>query len=129
MNKSRPFKARAGDRMNPVVREALDYANKTPELLSLLYDMDLMPEQVEEKTQDWTRMLILIERWRWKSGLTNTPPESIRTPQSTEPLSEKGEMTLPIGMGFSLSPISMEWRNPDAKIPNWINQDDDPQQS
>lgn len=36
------------------------YLNSTPELLSLLYDLDLMPEQLREGTVNWTRMIILI---------------------------------------------------------------------
>ena len=35
------------------------YINDTPELLSLLYDLDLMPEQVAEKSRDYGRMLLL----------------------------------------------------------------------
>lgn len=36
-------------------------AHKAP-IISLLYDMDLMPEQVERGSLDWRRMIVLIER-------------------------------------------------------------------
>lgn len=39
--------------------KARNYRNSTPELLSMLYDLDLMPEQVEEGTLDYKRMLYL----------------------------------------------------------------------
>lgn len=38
---------------------ALAYINSKPALLSLLYDLDLLPEQLEEGSKDWNRMLIL----------------------------------------------------------------------
>lgn len=40
----------------------LAYINDTPELLSLLYDLNLMPEQVEIPSGDCNRM-ILLTRW------------------------------------------------------------------
>lgn len=41
---------------------ALKWANNSPETLSFLYDLDLMPEQLREGSKDWKRMLIIIER-------------------------------------------------------------------
>ena len=35
------------------------FINKTPALISLLYDMNLLPEQLKRDSQDWRRMLIL----------------------------------------------------------------------
>jgi len=43
------------------------YINGTPELLSLLYDLDLMPEQVRPDTQDWFRMLMIASWHKTKS--------------------------------------------------------------
>lgn len=43
------------------VIELKRYINNTPEILSLLYDMDLMPEQVEMFSRDWNRMLMLAQ--------------------------------------------------------------------
>ena len=43
-------------------QELLDYINATPELLSLLYDLDLMPEQLDFPSHDGNRM-ILIAKW------------------------------------------------------------------
>ena len=37
----------------------LAYINSTPELLTLLYDLDLLPEQLKEGTEDWIRMIKL----------------------------------------------------------------------
>ena len=31
------------------MKSALEYINKTPKLLSLLYDLDLLPEQMKDK--------------------------------------------------------------------------------
>lgn len=42
------------------VQEILDYIRTSPpELISLLYDLDLLPEQLEPKTREWGRMLIV----------------------------------------------------------------------
>jgi hypothetical protein len=57
--------------MERVVRPLLRYANETPELLSLLYDMDLMPEQLKERTHDWARMLMLIQAWKNRTQWPN----------------------------------------------------------
>lgn len=46
------------------IKSLLSYANKTPELLSLLYDMDLLPEQLKQGTRDYSRMLMLINTWK-----------------------------------------------------------------
>jgi hypothetical protein len=48
-------------------RETLAYLNKTPELLSLLYDLDLMPEQLVKRSSQWNQMLILSNWHRNKS--------------------------------------------------------------
>lgn len=40
-------------------KRLLRYINATPELLSLLYDMDLMPEQLNRDTRDWHKMIVL----------------------------------------------------------------------
>lgn len=44
---------------HPNVKELLRYINRTPELLSLLYDLDLLPEQLERDSFQWQQMLIL----------------------------------------------------------------------
>jgi hypothetical protein len=46
----------------------LDYINANPDLISLLYDLDLMPEQLEKGTKDWCRMVMLTtwHRERYK---------------------------------------------------------------
>ena len=37
--------------------------NRTPALLSLLYDLDLLPEQLKERTRDYTIMFIIAHLW------------------------------------------------------------------
>jgi hypothetical protein len=53
------------------VRSLLRYVGETPELLSLLYDMDLMPEQLKERTHDWARMLLLAQAWKNRTQWPN----------------------------------------------------------
>lgn len=50
-------KAEAPD--SPAWIELRAYINETPELISLLYDLDLLPEQLEKHTLDFNRMLLL----------------------------------------------------------------------
>lgn len=60
------------DLVEDLAAALVKYANSTPKLLSLLYDMDLMPEEVAERSHDYFRMLVLIEAWRsgssWHGG-------------------------------------------------------------
>lgn len=46
------------------VRELLRYISDTPALLSLLYDIDMLPEQLTEFTKPWGDMLIISEHFR-----------------------------------------------------------------
>jgi hypothetical protein len=52
------------DSLDAMVRPLLLYINKTSELQSLLYDMDLLPEQCEHGSRDWRNMLLLTEAWK-----------------------------------------------------------------
>ncbi len=54
----------ANRRIEPVVQQLLQYVNNTPALLSLLYDLDLMPEQLERGSRDWVRMLMIAKAWK-----------------------------------------------------------------
>ena len=56
--------ARVTDTVDPFVRQLMQYINDTPPLLSLLYDMDFMPEQLEQGSHNWVRMLMLAEAWK-----------------------------------------------------------------
>ena len=47
-------------------KRTLKYINTTPDLLSLLYDLDMLPEQLEQPSFQWTRMMILAEWHRKK---------------------------------------------------------------
>jgi len=44
--------------------EIVNYIHNTPDLHSLLCDIDLMPEQLKRDSHDWRRMLIISERWK-----------------------------------------------------------------
>lgn len=57
--------------MNSTVREdILKYISATTELTSLLYDLDLLPEQHDVGTHDDARMLILANWYRNKHDKT-----------------------------------------------------------
>lgn len=49
-------------------KELISYINNTPELLSLLYDMDLLPEQVKLLSYDldYNRMIVLVSWYKIK---------------------------------------------------------------
>lgn len=40
------------------------YANSRPKLVALLYDVDLLAEQLEVGSRPWLQMLIIIDHWR-----------------------------------------------------------------
>ena len=40
------------------------YVNHNPRLLSLLYDIDMLPEQQEVGSRPWLQMLIIIAAFR-----------------------------------------------------------------
>jgi len=42
---------------------AIKKINENPALLDVLYDMDLLPEQLKRPSKDWRRMLILTAAW------------------------------------------------------------------
>lgn len=47
--------------------ELLRYISETPDLLSLLYDCGLMPEELERDDWNYARMLMIAE---WRKTLT-----------------------------------------------------------
>lgn len=62
-----------------VIRESyceqlLGYINRTPALLSLLYDTDLMPEQLKKGSQDWARMFRVAAAWK---SLSDRHPKTV----------------------------------------------------
>lgn len=44
--------------------EAVAYANENPTILSLLYDMDLLPEQLQEGSYRWGQMINVIAHFK-----------------------------------------------------------------
>jgi hypothetical protein len=61
-----PTEARRRHSLERMVRALLRYINRTPELLSLLYDLDLLPEQLKRDSFQWRQMLILTN-WHHKT--------------------------------------------------------------
>lgn len=52
--------------------ELYAYINKTPELQSLLYDLDLLPEQLKDDTHLWRGMENIVEHFkRFEERLKN----------------------------------------------------------
>jgi len=58
--------ARRRHSLERMVKALLRYINRTPELLSLLYDLDLLPEQLKRDSVQWMQMLILTN-WHHKT--------------------------------------------------------------
>ena len=54
------------ENIEKLTRELNVYITDTPELFSLLYDIDLLPEQVigEPGSLDWRRCYMIAEAWR-----------------------------------------------------------------
>ena len=50
--------------MNDKYQPVLKYISETPELLSVLYDIDFLPEQLEEDSKDWCRMIMIAGAWK-----------------------------------------------------------------
>ena len=44
-------------------KQAVAYANTEPSLLSLLYDLDLMPEQVKPYSKEEWQMMMIVAHW------------------------------------------------------------------
>lgn len=51
-----------------IEKELLAYLNKTPPLASVVYDMDLMPEQLEKGSRDYRRLFMLIDAWKFEES-------------------------------------------------------------
>ena len=50
--------------------ELLSYINDTPRLMSLLYDINLLPEQTMD-SRHWRKTLIIAEQWRANNETLN----------------------------------------------------------
>ena len=56
-------------------KKSCSYANETPELISLLYDLDLMPEQIISNGAK-SRLILIVEHFRvFKSRANVTPTD------------------------------------------------------
>lgn len=51
-----------GGKLTEADKEVMSQINGTPRLLSLLWDMDLMPEQLEVGGAGWKRMLEVVKK-------------------------------------------------------------------
>jgi len=66
--------------------ELLLLINKEPLLLSLLCDLDLLPEQLEEGSREWAQMLVIADHWnrRFKPTEAKVRGEASITPPNPE---------------------------------------------
>jgi hypothetical protein len=51
------------------VKQLLRYICDTPELLSLLYDINMLPEQSEPGSIDWIKTLTIASAWKNRKSL------------------------------------------------------------
>lgn len=58
----------------PMQKELLHFINHTPLVLSCLYDIDMMPEQLDRGTREWRNMLIIAAHFR--DALISTPSQT-----------------------------------------------------
>lgn len=56
-------------------QQFLDLINSAPGLQSLLYDVDLMPEQLEPKSLKWTLMLAMA--YAYQAGRDSVPQKDV----------------------------------------------------
>lgn len=57
-------------------KDLLRYINATPVVLSLLYDLDLLPEQLERKTPRWMQMLCIASHFKAATSPATPPAQS-----------------------------------------------------
>jgi hypothetical protein len=58
-----------------IPKKAIALANEIPEALSCLYDLDLLPEQIEEGSRDEWRMVVIVSHFgRMRERLIETDP-------------------------------------------------------
>lgn len=50
------------------IQETCKFINNSPELISLLYDLDLLPEQLDKGSKDFRRMMIITEFFKSKKS-------------------------------------------------------------
>ncbi len=61
-------------------RELLKFINSTPIMLSLLYDLNMMPEQLTERTKPWFDMLNIANHFRtFQNSVNESQPNIPRT--------------------------------------------------
>lgn len=66
------------DRDDPEVKALLQYISATPLLLSLLYDIDLLPEQCDVPSEEWKKCLLIAMHFRqFETKLSETTPAKL----------------------------------------------------
>lgn len=50
--------------MNEELKSLMDLINGDGILFSLLYDLDLLPEQVKENSPEWSQMILIAAHWK-----------------------------------------------------------------
>lgn len=56
-------------------RDLLPLVSKHPVIMSCLYDIDMMPEQLKRGTREWCHMLIIIQHFQFVLEPHPTPVE------------------------------------------------------
>lgn len=63
--------------LDDVCRITRDAINSAPEIFSLLYDLDLLPEQLDKGSRDWRRMVIVTEFVKHLLDKNRTPSPEV----------------------------------------------------
>lgn len=58
---------------SPGYHQMLDYINSTPEVLSSLYDLNLMPEQVSDRKRVTSKMCMMAFVWGYQLAKGELP--------------------------------------------------------
>lgn len=86
--------------------KAIEYANDNQIILSLLYDMGLLPEQVEAGTREWGQMVNVIAHFKAAVELAQgTPCRYVIQADSPEQLRNRCEMAI-AGHGIIMKAIT-----------------------
>lgn len=80
--------------MTMKIKDVCAYVNSQPKLISLLYDLDLLPEQLDfDRPHEKERtMLIIVDHWfENEKAIRNAHPSPSNTPPNPSPLPESME--------------------------------------
>jgi hypothetical protein len=82
---SPPSKREIPEELRQQVREACEWVCKSTVTFSVLYDLDRLPEQVEEGTREWGEMLIIVQHMKaaYEEGKASLANATSQTPPKT----------------------------------------------